>query len=231
MVSARDVLFIHGAGGGAWQWRDWTPVFEQAGYTPHLAELQPAAGGLEHTHFEDYVAQLREQVAALMHPVLIGASLGGLLALELAQATEPCALVLVNSLPPAHTPAWSPARRYPPLIEWSRTTRLPDTREAMPESDEATIRWAHAHWRDESGAVLNAAYRGIEIEPPGVPVLVLCGAQDRTVPLQVCRQIAEGLKADSLTFDTVSHVGALLGPQAARLARAALQWLSDTPGE
>ena len=51
------------------------------------------------TRLQDYQAQVRAALAALPRPrVLVGASLGGLLALDAAEGAD--AVVLVNPLPP-----------------------------------------------------------------------------------------------------------------------------------
>ena len=60
-------------------------------------------GDVAATHIEDYQAQVRAALAALPRPrVLVGASLGGLLAAMNAGAAD--ALVLVNPMPPRGLP-------------------------------------------------------------------------------------------------------------------------------
>lgn len=230
MRSYPHVVFIHGAGGGGWEWRTWQAEFEARGWPTMAPDLQPAPGGLAATTIEDYV----EQVVALLEPraagasVLVGASMGGVLALKAAERVRPAALVLVNSVPPAGTPGWprQPAE-FPAVMPWSTTSTLEGTRASMPEADEETVLWAHARWRDESGAVLQALHGGIRASPPSVPSLVLIGAADQDVPPGVGTALAERLDADAMRFAGVSHVGALLGQRAPLIARLAREWLEE----
>ncbi|HBY98050.1 MAG TPA: hypothetical protein DEP84_29590, partial [Chloroflexi bacterium] len=148
------IVFIHGAGGGRWEWRTWRAEFDAHAWQTLAPDLHPALAGLAATTIEDYV----EQIVALLParpstpPVLAGASMGGALALTVAERVRPAALVLVNSVPLSGTPGW-PVRRgdFPAVIPWSTTSTLDGTRASMPEADEETLRWATARWRDESG--------------------------------------------------------------------------------
>lgn len=227
----KTLLLLHGAGGGAWQWRDWTPVLAGAGFSPEALELQPGDAGLAETRLEDYLAQVTVRYDALRdqgrgEPAIIGASLGGLLAALLATRRRPIALVLVNPVPPAKVKDWKYRRRvFPRIIPWSRDLDPEATRASMPEATRERIEMAHAHWRDESGLAMHEACTGIEVPAPGCPTLVLCGGTDTSMPPEVCQATAVAYGAEHRSFPGVSHVGALLGPAAPELARAAADWL------
>ncbi len=92
-------MMIHGAGGGAWEWNVWRGVFEAEGFACEVLDLAAAEGGIGATRFENYSGQVGR--VAREGDVLVGASLGGLLALACAAAVRPAALVLVNAMPPA----------------------------------------------------------------------------------------------------------------------------------
>ena len=66
---------------------------------------------------------------------LVGASLGGLIAMACADGAD--ALVLVNPLPPAPWAERLPSSRWPDLVPWRRDARLASTRRALPDSDDA----------------------------------------------------------------------------------------------
>ncbi len=222
-----DVVFVHGAGGGAWEWAIWRRVFAAHGVVCRAIELEAAVGGVGATHLGDYMAQLREFVCRgdANERVLIGASLGGLLALAVADEVGAAALVLVNPIPPAPLAARLPPRApYPEVIPWRRDATLASTRRAMPDADDAACAYAFRRWRDESGAVLNAARAGIEIAPPRARVLVVASRGDEDVPHEVSRELADTIGAESTTV-AASHVGPLLGRCAAETAVATLRWL------
>ena len=96
-------VFVHGAGGGGWEWNSWTPVFEKAGWQCIAEDLVPVKQGIAKTTFHDYLAQVEHwgDDARPGKLVLIGASMGGILALKASERLNPDALVLVNSVGPA----------------------------------------------------------------------------------------------------------------------------------
>jgi pimeloyl-ACP methyl ester carboxylesterase len=226
-----EVLMLHGAGGGAWEWNVWRRVFAAAGHATRRPEFQPAAAGLGATRFEDYLDQAEQAVSATRTaPVLIGASLGALVALALAARFDCVALILVNPLPPAPESAQLPARAaYPEVIPWARDASLASTRAALPDADAATWAYAFPRWRNESGAVLNAARAGIALPAPRCPVRVIASRADEDVPFGVSAALAQRLGA-SLHTEPGSHVGPLLGRRAARVAEAAVHWLNGLDG-
>jgi pimeloyl-ACP methyl ester carboxylesterase len=220
-------IFIHGAGGGGWEWDAWTPIFEKAGWKCIAEDLQPSKGGIGQTRFVDYLAQV-EHKAKSQQPrsvILIGASMGGILALKAGENIKPDAIVLANSVGPKGVGNPNP-KNYPKVVEWSKGT-LQETREAMPDSDEAIIQFAFRHWRDESGAVLNEISQGIEVKPPPCPTLIVVGDQDTDVPPSTGREIAKKFNAQLMEFKGMSHVGPLLGIRAPEVATSVLEWLEE----
>lgn len=222
---AGAVLAVHGAGGGGWEWAVWAPVLAARGWRLRAPDLAPAATGLAGTRFEHYQAQVEQAGLALPAPgVLLGASLGGLLALAAGTRVGPAALVLVNAMPPAGVGAAMTPRRWPQVVPWS-TAPLAGTVADLPDADLASARWAHRRWRDESGAVLTQAQSGIVVAAPPCPVLVLAAELDRDVPPSQSRALATALAADFVQVDGCGHLGILYGDRAATAAALVAAWL------
>jgi len=222
------VLLLHGAGGGAWQWRDWLPVLRAAGWRARAHDLRPARDGLAATTLDDYQHQVAGWLADCPpHTALVGASLGALLALRAAAAApgRVLAAVLVNPVPPGGLPDRRCREGWPDVVPWSRELPLARTRASLPEADRDTVRWVHGQWRDESGQVMRALCAGYRDAPPPVPLLVLCSGADRTVPLAHCRATAAWARCETLELAEASHLGPLLGPQAPAVARQVTDWL------
>lgn len=229
------VVCVHGAGGGGWEWGIWARVLGARGCDVIAPDLQPVAAGVVATRFADYRDQVLQWCRGVDAPVvLVGASLGGLLALAAAGPAEAVALVLVNPLPPRGfaesvphkaRPAPAPALR-PALIPWGRERVLASTRRALPDADDAARLYAFRRWRDESGAVLEEARAGISTEPLRCPALVLASERDADVPFAVSRALASALPADFESLAQASHVGPLLGRSAAATAQRAADWLA-----
>ncbi len=223
----RGVVMIHGAGAGGWQWRVWQARFAARGRSVVAPDLRAVGAGLAATRFEDYQAQIENIARAAPAPVvLIGASLGGLLAARVASRAPCAALVLINPMPAAPWHADAPTRApYPEIKPWGRDASHESTRRALPDSDEATWDFAWRRWRDESGAVLNAARGGLSVERPSCPVLFVLGEDDADAPAAINARWAGEWMASVLRWRGVSHVGPLLGRKAVVIADAVLAWL------
>ena len=87
-MQVNSALMIHGAGGGGWEWDVWRRVFLAAGWRVSTPDLRPAAAGLAATTLDDYEAQVHAWIHAASPDVVVGASLGGLLALNVATQAQ-----------------------------------------------------------------------------------------------------------------------------------------------
>ena len=220
-IAIRSAVFVHGAGGGGWEWTAWARVFAAAGLSVAAPDLRAAPAGLAATTLSDYSAQVAGWLDALARPrVLVGASLGGLLAAMNADAAD--ALVLVNPMPPQGLPD---APHRPAVVPWGRSASLAGTRAALPGADDAAALFAFRRWRDESGAVLNQAQAGIALARPSVPVLVIISESDQDVTPQVSIDLAKAWAATAWPVPG-GHVDPLLGRDAPALAGRALRWLT-----
>ncbi|WP_146908648.1 alpha/beta hydrolase [Arenimonas daejeonensis] len=223
----RAAVFVHGAGGGGWEWGVWARVFAARGFEVIAPDLVAGPQGLAAMTLDDYRAQVRGWMAAVRRddpavPVcLVGASLGGLLALACADAAQ--ALVLVNAMPPSGLPDAAPV---PDIVPWGRTASLAGTRRALPESDDLAALHAFRRWRDESGLALRQARAGWPLPAPDCPVLVMASSDDTDVPPGTSATLAATLGARLQPLPG-GHVAPLLGRQAAQAAGLAVEWLNE----
>ena len=224
-------LFLHGAGAWGGQWAIWQRVFEARGWTVACPDRQPAPGGLVATRWNDYhrqgVAALRNVAGPQPVPVLlVGASLGGLLALAAGSEQTPSALVLVNPLPPAPWAAGLPPDAFAgDLRRWRSEGRFESTRRALPQASFADAQRAFRAWRDESAAVLREARAGLVLPVPTVPVLVIAGCDDTVVPVALSAAFAAAIAA---RFEAVpgDHLAPVMGASAVLSAECALAWFA-----
>jgi carboxylesterase len=225
---AADWLLIHGAGGGAWEWRRWQAVLAAEGWCSEALELQPADAGLSATTLADYAAQVRSARQRCRPRVLVGASLGGLLAQIECEREPAVALVLVNALPLRALP---PYRWKGPeesvVVPWRAHPDRRKTRRAMPGSRPADQALAHALWRDESAAVLREALRRPAGHWPRLAscTLVLAGSADAAPDLACQVALAAALAAELIRVPGAGHLDPLLGEIAVTVARLTVQWL------
>lgn len=218
---------VHGAGGGGWEWLVWQRLWQALGAHVEMPDLQPARAGLAATGLADYCAQIEWHARQGPRPVLLGASLGGLIALEVAGRVAAPALVLVNPLPPAGVqPRPRPREYHGAIVPWGRRASLDGTRRALPDADDAAAIYALRRWRDESVRVLVDAERHV-CAAPACPVLVIAGAEDGDIAPAASQALAGRLQAEFMRIEGCSHVGPLLGRRAAAIAAAAARWLAQ----
>ncbi len=227
------IIFIHGAGGGGWEWDYWKTYFESCGYVCFAPTLKGNKKNLADVSIFDYVRELQKVKNSKQKPILIGASMGGFLAQKLAEIESVSGIVLVNSVPPKNVAAglW-PTKKYAnstDVIRWSTESTLQDTIDCMPEATQKTIHWAHPKWRDESGKVIKELRSGLPIDKKKISgkVLVVAGKNDIDITPQVSYQIAQYYTADYYAFEGVSHVGALLGKRWQDIAGVVKTWIES----
>ncbi len=221
MVAVDTVIMVHGAGGGGWEYRFWVPIFQKAGWRVVARDLKPTRGGLAKTTVDDYLRQI-DAWTPRRHGrlVLVGASMGGPLALASARRLKADAVVLVNPV----SPFGMRRKPSPKVVRWAHGP-YKGTVDAMPDSDEATRRFAWPRWRDESGGVLNRLGRGLRPRRPKGPILVVISGRDTDVPPALSLATSRRLGADRLSLPRASHVGPLLGTDAPKVAASVLRWL------
>lgn len=220
----RRAVCVHGAGGGGWEWAVWGRVLAACGWDVLAPDLQPIDAGIAATRLDDYRAQALGWCTTPVD-LLIGASLGGLIALSIAAQVQPSVMVLVNPLPPRGFLSKRLVREtYSSVVPWGRSRSLSSTRRALPDADDASCIAAFRRWRDESGAVMNAALAGIDVVAPRCPLLILASGNDDDVPPESTSTLAQSLGADYELLPKTSHVGPLLGRNATRIAQRVADW-------
>ena len=214
------ILFIHGAFTRARRWRPWLTYFTDAGYkcvAPSLpAHDPPDPARLASLTFTDYLAAMTAAHSALDRPpIVIGHSLGGLIAQHVA-AIMPCAgLVLVSSAAPWRTGTTRHALPYafsyvlPVLsggpIRANPRAALELVLHDLPPAEQRELAPIFAF---ESGrAYRTMVFGGAPIADGAVtcPVLCLSGGADRLIKPAVSARLAAFYGADHLVFPGRGH--------------------------
>jgi pimeloyl-ACP methyl ester carboxylesterase len=216
-------MMIHGMWGSGAYWGNYRGWFEQRGWrvlTPTLRlhggrfEDAPPAG-LGTTSLRDYAANLERDIAALPEPpVLIGHSMGGLLAQLLAARGKAKAAVLLTPASPRGILAlrlsvirsfWSGLSRWG---FWRKPYRQTFGEAAysmlhlLPAAQQQAVYRTFCHESGraafEIGFWLLDLRRATEVDERLVncPVLVISGAEDRITPAPVGRSVAAKYHAE-----------------------------------
>lgn len=253
------ILWLHGFFSHPQLLQPWVDRFEAAGYEGHVPTLPGRmphdADELRSSGLLEFLDTVRQARAAIDRPpIVIGHSLGGLLAQHLAAETATAAMVLLASVPPGVLRMQRHALPYfvprLPAILAGREVMVPGAAfRALPfstlppaEQDELVPQMV-----PDSGRVFRAMAFGIpstRVRRGAVtcPVLCVSGTSDRNVSTRVHRRIARRYRADhqvhvgaphwivaSSLIGTVPHpswIGSRLPSMAARPATPTIDYLA-----
>ncbi len=216
------VLLIHGMWSDLAYWNRFSRCFEQRGLATHPVTLlhheKPQdVVALRRTSILDYVAQVRDVAAGLPEPpIVVGHSMGALVAQKLAETKEVRSLVLLSPVGPRGI---SPVRPSVLLCAagniadalWRRPFIIPERHARYGLLNTLSPREQTVVYRSflyESGRALWEIFRGevaVNEEEISCPVLVVVGSEDRTTPPSIARRIALKYGADYREYPGECH--------------------------
>lgn len=238
------VLCLPGLFAGAWVFERLLPLLAARGYPasalsyrghPPLSPLST----IGRQSVTDFAADAGNAAHALGHPIVIGHSLGGLVALMLASRGLVRAAVLVSPAPPRGISVLSPPillrmAHYLPALLLSRSF-LPTAAHLdalvlnrVPASDRAGVR--HRFVADSGRAARELALGVVELPPRKIraPLLVVGAEHDRFIPVGVARRIAAHYHAPFHVATGHGHF-LLSEPGWEREAGVVLDWIDALP--
>jgi pimeloyl-ACP methyl ester carboxylesterase len=243
------ILFLHGAFGGAWMWREiFMPYFARRGRASVAISVRghgksEGRAELRTWHLSDYVEDVRRAFAEFQEaPVVIAHSLGGLLAQMMIGRESMRGLALLGSLPPEGLMLESPRLALTDTEIWLEgflgslaQSKLPIEMAAhqilfsehLPRDRVAEY---SSRMTPESPRVLADAHFPMPISPAfifSVPTLVVCGTEDRLVWRGSSLRTAVYHGAEHLTAPGQGHF-LQLDVGAERVARDVLLWIDRT---
>jgi pimeloyl-ACP methyl ester carboxylesterase len=215
------VLLLHGMFGGAWYWEKYQALLARSGYASHAINLRGHHGSrpvpdIGKISLGDYVADALEVARALGRPIVIGHSMGGLLAQKVAEAGACRAAVLLASAPPRWIPpvSWLLLRKqvkytrqlllFEPLLPHRRDTDvIMFNRTPLADRDAFFQRLVPESGR--AGFELTFGVVGVHAPRVTVPMLVAAGRDDHFVVPRVARALARKYNAPLRLYATFAH--------------------------
>ena len=255
----KTIVMIHGMWGGEWQWENYRKLLEGKGYqciTPTLRyhdvdPKEPPHPRLGTTSLLDYAADLEREIRKLdSPPVLLGHSMGGLLAQILGSRGLARALVLLTPASPHGIIALKPSviRSF-----WSGLARpafwKKPMRQTFKEAAYSMLQLLTVEEQKEvySRFVFESGQAGFEIgfsfldrkratkvdeSKVTCPVLVIAGSLDRITPASVTRKVADKYKTVSTYLEFTNHAHWVSGePAWEEIAEYVSAWLSKKLSE
>ncbi|MFV1873425.1 MAG: alpha/beta hydrolase [Oleiphilus sp.] len=262
MPNNTPVVLIHGMWSTPDALVDLKAVFEEQGYSVHVPRLPfhlpknqlrgDKAKKLAHASIEDYLHALSDCITQLdRKPIVVGHSMGGLLAQLIAAKHECEKLILISSAPPAGINGftWSVMRTFGknlflfPL--WKKTTRLllkniqygiANTQSAAIQKDiiqTATLESGKATWQISMWFLFRKPPTRVLYENIKCPVLLISGTEDKITPITIQRKLAQKYsdKAELKVIEGACHwtIGGSFFPQ---IKNTLVSWLNEqrSPG-
>jgi pimeloyl-ACP methyl ester carboxylesterase len=245
---------IHGMWGGAWCWDNYKQFFEKNGYqcfTPTLRyhDVDPKENPhpeLGTTSVMDYVSDLQKYILSLdQKPILMGHSMGGLLAQILGSQGLASSLVLLTPAPPRGIKGFdlSLIKSFWAILKhwgfWRNPIR-PSFNEAvysvlhlLPEKDQKTVYekmvYESGRAATEIGLWIFDPNKTSKVDASSVnyPVLVVAGTKDRITPPFLARKIAEKYHTVSTYKEFENHAHYVIGEQNwENIAEFIYEWLN-----
>jgi len=221
------LLFIHGAFTGAWCWNEhFLPYFAQHGYPSYAVSLRghgKSQGSelLLQASLDDYVADVARVVEKIGQPVvLIGHSMGGMVAQKYMESKQLRAVVLMNSVPPTGLSASSLYLSFtaPFLMQQLSViqtagpeyTALSAVKKALFSEDmpDAEVQRFFNQMQGESQRVMMDML-GLNLpmlaDYHDFPILVLGAENDAFFPTLAIESTAKIYQADKYIFPNIAH--------------------------
>jgi non-heme chloroperoxidase len=250
---ADTIFMIHGMWGGPWNWANYRSVFEADGYNCVATTLpyhdmdpqDPPDHRLGTISLLDYAEVLEREISQLDEkPIVMGHSMGGLLAQILGARGLAKALVLLTPASPAGIMALTPSVlksfwsiqtkwgfwRKPIRISFSGAVYsalhlLPEN-----EQNETYDKFVYESGRAafEIGYWLFDSRGASRVDESKVtcPVLVVAGSIDRITPVSVVRQVAKKYSVVSTFKEFGNHAHWVLAePRWQEVAEYVVDWL------
>ncbi len=217
-------LMIHGLWSGAHVWRRLGPYLASHGYTTYAVWQRHHQPGADHAQLEglgigDYSSDVEAAARDIGAPILVGFSLGGLVAQQVAARSSAAGLVLLGSTAPWGIPTLQPGLRTLEAIPrfLGRPIRPGPLRMDFPYVRETcfshlTDAEAEAHLAHHVPEPRRVA-RELAFWPPRVPasrirspVMVAAGTEDRAIAPWVARRLAARYRVIPTLYSGRGHM-------------------------
>jgi pimeloyl-ACP methyl ester carboxylesterase len=228
---ANPILMIHGGFHGWWAFEEWLPLFAAWGWPSYALSLRNHTDSYSTPDQEflkltlaDYVADALEVLKWLdKPPILIGHSMGGVIAQKIAEEERLAALVLLAPVGPGQL---GPIRG--PLPTDRRVVRDPVTvrRQWFYDIDDERLKAIYARLVEESPSALNeygSKPAFVDRSKIHCPILVLAGEYDRS-GVHSPEAVADFYHAPCWIVPNCGH-DLMLEPVAAEVASKIKTWL------
>jgi pimeloyl-ACP methyl ester carboxylesterase len=246
--SRPPMLMVHGIMGGAWYFAKWLEFFSARGHPAYALNLRGHHGSRPVEEFgrvsvTDYVSDVRDAAQGLRERhagaslILVGHSMGGLVAQKAAESLAPGAVVLLSAVPPRGIPllCWALFRR-----EINHAVAMLASRAIVADPKDVAALFLNrvdpteavsflSRWTPASGrAGREIAFGRIAVDGERItcPVLVIAGAEDVAIPPRIQGRVAKKYGAAFRVYEGNAHF-LILEAGWERIAADVATWLDQ----
>ena len=250
-ASRPPMLMVHGIMGGAWYFAKWLDFFAARGHPAYALNLRGHHGSrpvadMGKVSVMDYVTDVRDAARGVAERhegarlILVGHSMGGLIAQKAAESFAVAVLVLLSSAPPRgillfswplfrrqmkHVPAMLASR--PVIADPADNDALFLNRLSPSEALALAPRWTSTSGR--AGREMTLGSIAVDAKLIRCPAIVVAGADDVAIPPRIQRKIARKYGANFRVYDGHAHF-LIWEPGWERIAGDVAAWLdAQTP--
>lgn len=231
------LLFLHGAYTGSWMWSKYIPHFVNKGYQCYVMNLRShyksRVMDLTRVTFEDYLNDILEVIGECGEPpVLIGFSMGGILAQKIAESAHISGLVLIDSCVCKEVNEIVPYKDAAGIVRGNVVPAPERLEQSSIDESYDDIVFQRKYLSMESDKVLAdcsipfGASNGVSIDNSRIngPCLVLRAVN---VEEDESRGRAEAayFHGEFTGFSKTTHTGLLIGQRYQEVVKRILQWL------
>ena len=209
------IILVHGAANSAKVWTFWQRELAAHGWASHAIDLRGHGRSsyvdLSHTSMHDYLADVRLLIEQLAQsPVVIGWSMGGLIAMTVASYGDAVACVTLAPSAPARLADASINLRSGEFgpEEYGIISSDPEDQPAMPDLDKEERSVALTSLSRESRLARDERKAGIVIDSIACLLLIVTGTADTAWPRVTYDDL--WLSAEFHSVEAASHWGLVL---------------------
>jgi len=240
-TAAKNIVFIHMSWGGMWAFDYYIKFFVQAGYNAHALDLRghgKSGGSVSGATMQDYVDDIRTVIIELriQNTIIIGHSMGGLIALMYSAQYGSLATVSLDGSPTLEAQETSERKKYPASYTPQDSGMPTNPIKAMfmlPDIYPWCLMKMKKKLKTESGVARSERKKGVSVPKERLkqPLLFIGAEKGISLPfgigIEKARIQANYYGAPVIEIKGATHPGLLIGKYWKDSAKAILSWLRE----
>lgn len=236
---ASPLVLVHGSWGSSAMWSTYIHHFKMHGWHTHALDLRghgksngDVAGATMGNYMEDVARVVEEN--GLASPIVIGHSMGGLVALMYGAKHGARAIIAIGPSPSAEVQGEGEEKKYPaeytPMDAGMPTDPM-EAMQAFPDIPQEMLMKMKDMLGMESGVARSERKRGISVpkERLSMPVLFVGSELGESAPfgigIETAKAMSQYYEKEVLEIKGATHPGILMGHHAAEAAEKIEAWL------